>query len=104
MASESEKSEGELLSEKLTFTPESCWENITQKEREEMFAFSEKYKAFLDTARTPYFFVDNCVSTFKECGFSDIKKFCGDGKMAKAGDGVYQTVKGKSLFLAVMGK
>jgi len=101
---ESEKSEGELLSEKLTFAPESSWENITPQERTELFEFSESYKAFLDKARTSYLFVGNCVSMLNSHNFLDIKQCCANNKTAKPGDRVYQTVKGKSLFFAVMGK
>ena len=104
MKNKHDKSEGELLSEKLAFSLESCWENITPEERTELFEFSEKYKAFLDGVKTSYIFVDKCVSMLKERSFLDIKQFHADGKTAKLGDGVYQTVKDKSLFFAVMGK
>ena len=104
MSTENKKSQGELLSEKLTFTLGNCWEKVTQRERAKLFTFAEEYKAFIHEARTPYLFVDKCVSMLHKCGFLDVKQFYTSDKAAKPGDGVYQTVKEKSLFIAVMGK
>ena len=98
------KSEGASLSEKLSFNLKSCWENLSSKEKTEINHFSENYKKFIDTGRTSYLFIDNCVSILNKHKFLDINEYGKNNKTAKPGERFYQTVKDKSLFFTVIGK
>ena len=98
-----EKTDGEQLSEKLSFSLKSCWEKASEAEKTEIYAFSEKYKSFLDKSRTPQLFINNCTSDFINYGFIDFESFC-KNKNIIPGTGIYQTLKGKSIFFVIPGK
>ena len=101
MSDSTEKTEGELISEKLTHTLKSCWETISPEEKIQVIEFSEEYKRFLDKARTSELFTSCCVSELMKHGFTNIEELI---KNTQASAKVYQTIKGNSLFFAIPGK
>ena len=47
----SEKTKGQLLSEKLTYTKKNAYEK-NPEERDEIFSYCEEYKKYLDLGKT----------------------------------------------------
>lgn len=72
---------------------------ITAEEKKLADEYCEKYKAFLNTAKTERLTVDEAIKLAKKYGFKPYTS----GVELKPGDKVYKSVRGKSLLLAVMG-
>jgi aspartyl aminopeptidase len=78
----------------------SVWQRMTPRERRAVMNYGEKYKAFLDTARTERLAVNEILSRAEAAGFKPLY----DQKELKPGDKVYWNQKGKSAILAVIGQ
>lgn len=78
----------------------SVWQRMNQEERQAVMDYGEKYKAFLDTARTERLAAAEIIRQAEEKGFKPVY----DMKSLKPGDKVYWNQKGKSVILAVIGK
>ena len=78
----------------------SVWQRMNKKEREAVMDYGEKYKAFLDTARTERLAAAEIIRQAEEKGFKPVY----DMKSLKPGDKVYWNQKGKSVILAVIGQ
>ncbi|OGF26416.1 aminopeptidase [Candidatus Falkowbacteria bacterium RIFOXYB2_FULL_34_18] len=94
------KQDYQKLEKKLIGEKKSCWELWDEKIKKEAFDFAEKYKIFLDKAKTERESVLEGVKMAKEKGFKDI----GAVKSLKAGDKVFAINKNKALMMAVIGK
>lgn len=88
------------LEKKLKFTKKNCWEIWSNREKKTAFDFNEKYKNFLDEAKTEREAIRYGVKLAEKKGFQDISQF----RSLKAGDKVYEINRRKSLILAVIGK
>jgi aspartyl aminopeptidase len=99
-----EKTDGELLSEKLTLTLKSCWETAGSEERTEINRFAKGYKVFLDAGKTERQLVENCAALLSQNGFNEITRFYEKKENIKPGTKIYQTIKGSSLVCAIIGK
>ena len=73
---------------------------MNARERKAAMAYGEKYKAFLDTARTERLAAAEIIRRAEEKGFKPVYAM----KSLKAGDKVYWNQKDKSVILAVIGK
>ena len=73
---------------------------MNQKERKAVMDYGEKYKAFLDTARTERLAAAEIIRQAEEKGFKPVYTM----KSLKSGDKVYWNQKGKSVILAVIGE
>lgn len=78
----------------------SCWEVWDEKTKKQAFDFSEKYKDFLNKAKTESEAVIFGIEFAKKNGFKDISGL----KSIKAGDKVFSVNRGKSIFFARIGK
>lgn len=78
----------------------SVWQRMNARERKAAMAYGEKYKAFLDTARTERLAAAEIIRRAEEKGFKPVYTM----KSLKAGDKVYWNQKDKSVILAVIGK
>lgn len=78
----------------------SVWQRMNQKERKAVMDYGEKYKAFLDTARTERLAAAEIIRQAEEKGFKPVYTM----KSLKPGDKVYWNQKGKSVILAVIGE
>ena len=78
----------------------SVWQRMNARERKAAMAYGEKYKAFLDTARTERLAAAEIIRRAEEKGFKPVYTM----KSIKAGDKVYWNQKDKSVILAVIGK
>lgn len=94
----SEKTPGQLLTEKLLMKPE----NIGQRSAEEIEKankFCEGYKKFLRN-KTEREVVDYTVELLKQHGYTEFKR----GVKYSPGDKVYKTNRGKALIMVTVGK
>ncbi len=100
---EDNKTNGQLLNEKLTHSSKNIWEKSDEKEKELAFKFSEEYKKFLNSAKTEREFAALAVKKAEENGFVSIDSLGKDGKL-NPGMKVYQVNRNKAVALAVIGK
>ena len=87
------------LFEELTYKRKNVYENISDKEKEEMLALCDEYREFLDEGKTERECVEKTVKMAKLHGFTDIN----DVNQLKAGDKVYKINRNKNILLAVIG-
>ncbi|EKC80732.1 peptidase M18 aminopeptidase I, partial [human gut metagenome] len=76
------------------------WARMNEEERKATMEYGERYKKFLDTARTERLAVTEILRQAEEAGFKPLY----DMKELKPGDKVFWNQKGKSVVLAVIGK
>lgn len=79
---------------------ESAWARMDEKERQETLAYGERYKAFLDRARTERLAVKEILAKAEAAGFKPLY----EAGQLKPGDKVYWNQKGKACILAVIGR
>lgn len=96
----SEKSEYELLKEKLFVENQNGSQKLSESEIAAADEFAEDYKRFLDAAKTEREFVTEAAALAQKNGFKEIGK---DTKFAP-GDKVYYINRKKALIAAVIGK
>ncbi len=94
-----EKTKGELLKEKLLFKPVNGAEKLLEEDREKVWGFNEKYKEFLDQAKTEREAVAYTVKLLEENGYVPFEA----GKAYQPGEKVYLNNRGKSLIFATIG-
>ncbi|MDP4094302.1 MAG: aminopeptidase [Bacillota bacterium] len=100
---ENNKTEGQLLYEKLGYKNTNAWEKTSDKEIELAFSFCEGYKKFLDMAKTEREFVNHAVKLAASHGFTDLDKFTKTGQKLKPGMKVFQVDRNKAVIFAVIG-
>lgn len=76
------------------------WARMNEEERKATMEYGERYKKFLDTARTERLAVTEILRQAEAAGF----KLLYDMKELRPGDKVFWNQKGKSVVLAVIGK
>ena len=81
-------------------SPVTLWDKLSDQEREDLFAFCEGYKEFLDQGKTEREVVDIAVKKALEKGFSDL---AGKNEL-KPGDKVFLVNRNKGMALAVIGQ
>jgi aspartyl aminopeptidase len=101
-----EKTNGQRLSEKLSFNLKSCWETAKQEDAEAIEKFAVQYKKFIDKGKTEREFTAQCLEILEKKGFVNLESLLLDKKDGKLSPGskVYMDVKGKSVIFAVIGK
>ena len=93
-----EKTEVEMLKEKLFNKKENGWINTKQKEN--TFVYSKGYIDFMNKSKTEREIIKSSKEIAESKGFKDIKEF----NTLKTGDKVYFINREKSMYLAVIGK
>ncbi len=83
---------------------DNVWDKINKKRKKEVFAFNERYKAFIDKGKTEREVAREMVKIAKENGYQDINQLVAKGEPIKAGQKVYALNKDKSLVMFVIGK
>ena len=86
----------------LELEKKSIWQVIDKKENEEIFAYGERYKNFLDEAKTEREACDFIIEEAKKKGFISLDEAI--KKEIKVGDKIYLNNKNKSAVLMVVGK
>ncbi len=84
----------------LTFEPKSAWDGASPAERQKWFRFAGDYSSFLGRARTERLACAELRSLAEKAGFMPVEKL----KKWKPGARVYAENRGKSIYLAVLGK
>jgi aspartyl aminopeptidase len=85
------------LTEKLTIQKKTVWSKATAKQRKDIFALGERYKKFLDNAKTERLAVETIKKMAIAKGFKDI-----DSKAA--GKKFFAVFQNKAIALCVIGK
>ena len=85
------------LTEKLSIQKNTVWSKATAKQRKEIFALGERYKSFLDNAKTERLAVETIKKLAMEKGFKDIA-----GRAA--GKKFYVVFQNKAIALCIIGK
>ena len=100
MSKKTEKTETELLSEKLLISRKNGFFDVTDEKIKKADDFCEDYKKFLNVAKTERECVNYAIKKVEKAGFVPF-----DSKASyKPGDKVYYNNRGKSVVLAVIGK
>ena len=98
--SEKEKTEGQKLQEELFYERKNGWDLTTDEEKEKIFKFSDEYMYFLNkvkTEREAAIFVREILEKNNFKNIEEVEKL-------NAGDKVYFVNRGKSVYIAVIGK
>lgn len=98
--SEKEKTNAKKLEEELFNNKKSGWESASDKDKKLIFKFSDEYIEFLNRSKTEREFVTSAKEILDKNGFKDIESI----KKISAGDKVYYVNRGKSMYIAVIGK
>ncbi|MHB8963182.1 MAG: aminopeptidase [Saccharofermentanales bacterium] len=97
---EAAKKEANALKDKLFAAYKNIWETATSDDTDAAYEFCDEYKKFLDLGKTERECVIETVEACEELGFVDI----GTLDVLKPGSKVYQSIKGKGVMVAVIGK
>ncbi len=95
----SEKTKGQLLSEKLTYKKLNAYEKYPN-ESDSITAYCEGYKKYLDAGKTAREAAEEAVRLAKLNGFEEFTF----GKEVKTGEKYYYLNRNRSVFLFVIGK
>ena len=87
------------LSDKLTMKKSNIYDKADLTKKEQIFAFSEGYKTFLDMAKTEREATNAAIEAAKGYGFTEYKL----GEPLKAGDKKYYNNRGKSVYVFKIG-
>ena len=93
-----EKTEAEILKDKLFNKKENGW-NFT-KNKEDIFNYADGYINFMNVSKTEREIIKSSKKIAESNGFKDIKEY----SSLQAGDKVYYANREKSMYLAVIGK
>jgi aspartyl aminopeptidase len=96
----SEKTQGEMLREKLFYEPKSGFEVFDDEKIKKAYEFCEGYKKYLDDGKTERECVTEAVALLKENGFTEYQF----GNKYNPGDGVYINNCGKYILAARIGE
>ena len=89
----------EELRASLLAAPKNGFTTLTAEQREEMEAYSKRYMAFMDAAKTEREATDWAVAAAEERGFVPFVP----GMAVNPGDKIYYNNRGKAIALAVIG-
>ncbi|MGN0181353.1 MAG: aminopeptidase, partial [Candidatus Ornithomonoglobus sp.] len=88
------------LFDSLAYEHKNAYLEMSEAEKAEMYSFCDAYRVFLDNGKTERECVKLSVKAAQEAGFVDL-----DGiDELKPGDKIYKVNRGKSIFMAVIGK
>ena len=95
----SEKTQGQILNEELTYIKKSSYETADADEKAIMFSYAKEYMAFLNAAKTEREAVLEGIRLAEENGYTPYSF----GEKLSAGDRRYYNNRGKNLFLIQKG-
>lgn len=94
------KNELENLAKKF----DNVWDKLKAEDLKTIMEFSEKYKAFMNSAKTEREAAFEIVKRAREKGYIDLNDAIKEGRKLNAGDKVYAVNKDKAVALFVIGK
>lgn len=83
---------------------QSVWAQLSETEQIEVMNYAERYKSFLDNAKTERESVCAIIDAAKEKGFIDMAEMLAQGKTIKSGTRMYLNHKNKAAILMISGK
>lgn len=86
---------------KLNYEKKNIWEELSEKEIDEIFEYGERYKIFLDNAKIEREATVTIIEKAKENGYVSLDEAL-KGKIKK-GDKIYLNNKNKSVIMMVVG-
>jgi aspartyl aminopeptidase len=92
------------LSMEFEYKNPSVWEGLDQAQTDDVFAYGERYKAFLDKAKTERECAAEVLRLARAAGFTDARDLIAAHKSPVAGDRLYYNHKNKAVVLMVAGK
>lgn len=95
-----EKTQGEILKEKLFNQKENGWRSKSAEERNTIFEYAKGYMDFMNKSKTEREIIESSKKIVESNGFKNIKEY----ETLKAGDKVYYINREKSMYLAVIGE
>ncbi|MDR0628630.1 MAG: aminopeptidase [Treponema sp.] len=99
-----EKTEGQILGEKLGFKINNSWETASNADLAAVEAFACRYKFFLNAGKTERELTAQTLERLRKAGFIDIEDALASKDKLAPGTKVYQNIHGKALNFAVLGK
>ena len=94
-----EKTEGEVLKEKLFNNRKNGWEDLSEDERKEVFKFADEYMFYLNQSKTEKEIVATSKDILLKNNFKDLKEV----DSLKPGDKVFWVNRGRAIYMAVIG-
>lgn len=98
------KTQGEILSEQLLLQQKNAWEKISDEEFKIAFELSERYKNFLNKAKTEREFTAEAEQLAKSKGYVAFDEVIKSNKKLQPGMKVYSVGRNKTIALAVIGQ
>lgn len=86
--------------EELLYTKKNVYESVSAETIDGAYEFSERYKRFLDSAKTEREAVKTSIEIAENAGFREYRL----GMPVSVGDRLYYNNRGKNLFLFTVGK
>lgn len=99
-----DKTEGQLLQERLMYNPKNAWERTGPEDKEAAFSLAEGYKDFLNKAKTEREFVAEAEIQAKAAGFLPLEEAIRSHQQLQPGMKVYTVNRQKSIILAIIGR
>ena len=84
----------------LKYEKKDVYSSLGEKEKLEVYKFTDSYLKFLNAGKTEYLCVEEALKMLKKEGFVDLN----EKETLEAGDKIYFINKEKSLYIAVIGK
>ena len=94
-----EKTEGEVLKERLFNTKKAGWSSLSEEENRNVFKFSDEYMFYLNQAKTEKEIVHFSKEILLKNDFRELK----DVESLHPGDKVFWVNRNRSLYIAVIG-
>lgn len=88
----------------LGWKRESGWNKLTLADRRQVQAYCEEYRGFLSAAKTEREAHDLALAMARQAGFEDLTALPEGPGTLKPGAKVYQSCRGRTLLLAVVGR
>ena len=90
----------EELKEKLMRNKKTGWVGLQEEEKNKIFSYCEQYMQFMNNSKTEREVVKNAKTLAEQKGFQDIST----KQTLQPGDRIYWDNRGKSIYLAIIGK
>ncbi len=98
------KTQGEILSEKLLYEQKSAWEKINDEEFKITYELCDRYKHFLNKAKTEREFTYETEKLARSKGYVSLDEVIESNKSLQPGMKIYSVGRSKTIVLAVIGE
>lgn len=81
----------------------SAWDTYTEQDKDNLFAYGERYRVFISDNKTERECIRDMVSKAEAEGYQNLDTLISEGKVLKSGDKVYANYKDKTLVMYCIG-